>query len=135
MTCKTLILAMVSLLCTTATFADSIRELRPDIEDSAKRYGIDAALLEAVLRHESGNGKSRVARVYNNLGGVMKGKKYKKFSSREECVDYVAHILYVYRERGLVNTDQIAKRYAPYHRAEWTRCVNFFKKKIESGQI
>lgn len=133
MTYKTLILAMLTLVCTAS--ATNIKQLRPDIEDSAKRYGIDAALLEAVIRHESGNGKSRAAREYNNLGGVMKGKNLRKFSSHAESVDCIAHILYKYRERGLVNIDQIAKRYAPYHRSEWIKCVNFFKKKIETGQI
>ena len=133
MTCKTLILAMFTFVCTAT--AGNIKDLRPDIEDSAKRYGIDAALLEAVLRHESGNGKSRAAREYNNHGGVMKGKQLRRLSSKSECVDCVAHILFKYRERGLVNVDQIARRYAPYHRSEWTSAVKFFKKKIESGQI
>lgn len=134
MTCKTLILAMVSLI-STAIAQVNIGELRSDIEDSAQRHGVDPVLLEAILRHESGNGKSRAAREDNNLGGVMQGKKLKKFDSATECVDYVALILAKYRERGLVNIDQIARRYAPYHKHEWTSAVRFFKKKIETGQI
>lgn len=134
MTCKTLILAIVS-LASTAFAQVNIGELRPDIEDSAQRYGVDPALLEAILRHESGNGKSRAAREDNNLGGIMKGKKLKKFGTPAECVDNVALILAKYRERGLVSIDQIARRYAPYHKHEWTSAVKHFKKKIETGQI
>lgn len=133
MTCKTLILAMISMVST--AFAENIVDLRPDIEDSAKRNGIDPVLLEAIIRHESGNGTSRAARVYNNLGGVMSGKKLRKFSAPEDSVEYVAQILSKYRNRGLVSIEQIGRRYAPYHRREWVGAVNYFKRKIEKGNI
>ena len=124
------------ILCTASlSFGASISELRPEIQAAAQRNGVDAALLEAILRHESANGQSRAARNYNNLGGVMQKSKLRKFTSKEESVESVAFILSRYKAKGLVNIDQIARRYAPYHRSEWVRCVGYFKKKIESGTI
>lgn len=134
MTCKTLILALFTLIASPA-FAENIIELRPDIEDSAQRNGVDPVLLEAILRHESGNGKSRAARVYNNLGGVMKGAKLRKFESQEDSVEYVAQILSKYRTIGLVSIEQIGRRYAPSHRREWVGAVSQFKRMIEKGTI
>ncbi len=133
MTCKTILLAIISMSFT--ALAGDIVELRPEIQESAKRNGIDPALLEAIIRHETGNGKSRAARVYNNLGGVMKGRKLRKFNTQSESVECIAQILSRYHNRGLVSIDEIGRRYAPYHRREWTNAVRYFKSKIEGGEI
>lgn len=133
MLCKTLIAALVLLIPVLS--AEDIKELRPDIEDSAKRNGVDPALLEAIIRHESANGTSNAARNYNNLGGVMSGKRLKRFTSKQESVESVAGILAAYRNRGLTSIEQISRRYAPGYSRQWISCVSHFKRKIESGAI
>ena len=60
-------------------------------------YGVNALLLLAIIRLESGNGKSNIARAKNNLGGlvgVYKSKAvYKHFDSKNDCVVFMANLL------------------------------------------
>lgn len=138
MICKAILttLCSIALMMTFSptSMGENISELRPDIVESAKKNDIDPTLLEAILRHESANGKSRAARIDNNLGGVMKNRKLRKFQSQQESVEYVAKIIAKYKTYGLVSIEQIGRRYAPHNR-EWPRCVRFFKQRIESGVI
>ena len=77
---KTLILvismlAMPVIAANTNKSTDVISELRPTISKVAKENGIDPVLMEAIMRHESGHGKSYSAKNRNNLAGIMGRKR------------------------------------------------------------
>jgi len=60
-------------------------------------YNVNALLILAIVRLESGNGKSRIAQSKNNLGGIIVSQKsvavYKSFDTRSDCVIYMAKLL------------------------------------------
>ena len=61
-------------------------------------YAVNAMLILAIIRLESGNGKSRLATSKNNLGGLVakRGKTatvYQSFSTKSDCVEYMARLL------------------------------------------
>lgn len=123
------------LICSLGSvWADVISDLRPAINEAAEKYQVDPILMEAIMRHESANGKSNAARNYNNLAGIMGRKGLKRFSAKEDCVDYLGEILRAYHNRGLVSIDKISKRYAPYHKSSWVSKVSVFSRQIKAGK-
>ncbi|MCL1859768.1 MAG: glucosaminidase domain-containing protein [Oscillospiraceae bacterium] len=60
-------------------------------------YNVNALLILAIIRLESGNGKSQIAQSKNNLGGIIASHKsvrvYKSFDTRSDCVIYMAELL------------------------------------------
>ena len=62
--------------------------------DGEQKYNINALFVLAIVRLESGNGTSSLARNHNNLGGIKSGEEgYRSFASKEECVDYMFDLL------------------------------------------
>jgi len=68
-----------------------------DIQDE---YNVNALLVLAIARLESGNGKSKIAQSKNNLGGITTLNKsnksiraYKSFDSKTDCIIYMAKLL------------------------------------------
>ena len=110
--------------------------------EAQKRYGINAAVLAAITVHESGNGKSNVARNKNNVGGVrISGSTtFRTFANVDECIMHMAKLLknsYVDNppeKRGahLTKLYQINARYCPTadptdrtnENAGWARIVS-----------
>lgn len=124
----------VLFLVCSSCWADIISDLRPAINETAEKYQVDPVLMEAIMRHESANGKSRAATNYNNLAGIMGKKGLKRFEKKEDCVDYLGEILRIYHDKGLVSLDKISRRYAPYHRKSWVSKVNIFSRQIKAGK-
>ena len=63
-----------------------------------EEYEVNAILLLAIIRLESGNGRSRLALTKNNLGGLVSGRTktaavYRSFATKDECVEYMARLL------------------------------------------
>ena len=60
-------------------------------------YQVNAILILAIVRLESGNGKSNIAQTRNNLGGIIVKEKsvrvYKSFDTRSDCVIYMAKLI------------------------------------------
>ena len=60
-------------------------------------YNVNAMLILAIVRLESGNGKSQIAKSRNNLGGIIGYEKsvrvYKTFDTRSDCVIYMAQLI------------------------------------------
>ena len=60
-------------------------------------YNVNAILILAIVRLESGNGKSEIAKSRNNIGGIIvyedSVRVYKSFSAQSECVTYMANLL------------------------------------------
>jgi len=71
-----------------------IEETLMEVQDE---YKVNALLILAIVRLESGNGKSQIAKSRNNLGGIIGWEKsvrvYKTFDSRSDCVIYMAKLL------------------------------------------
>ena len=71
-----------------------IEETLIEVQDE---YKVNALLILAIVRLESGNGKSSIAKSRNNLGGIIGWEKsvrvYKSFDSRSDCVIYMAKLL------------------------------------------
>lgn len=135
---KTLILvismlAMPVIAANTNKSTDVISELRPTIQQVAKENGIDPVLMEAIMRHESGHGKSHAARNKNNLAGIMGRKGQRVYNSKQECVIDLGRLLARYKARGRVTTTQIGKIYCKPTGA-WPSQVNAHMKAIRSGK-
>lgn len=111
---------------------DVITELRPTINKVAKEKNLDPVLLEAIMRHESGHGKSYSARNRNNLAGIMGRKGQRKYASKEECVVDLGRILANYKARGRVTTAQIGRVYCQ-PTGKWVSCVNRQMSNIRKG--
>lgn len=112
---------------------DVISELRPAIHRVAKENGIDPVLMEAIMRHESGHGKSHAARNKNNLAGIMGRRGQRTYKNKEECVADLGRILAKYKARGRVTTAQIGKIYC-HPTGSWVSEVNSHIKAIRSGK-
>jgi len=60
-------------------------------------YDVNAILILAIVRLESGNGKSQIAKTKNNIGGLIGYSKsvrvYKSFDTKSDCVIYMAKLL------------------------------------------
>ena len=87
--------------------------------NAQRTYGINAAVLAAITVHESGMGKSRLAKRQNNVGGVRKpgSSEFRTFNSVDECIMEMARFLksgYVNNSgRPLTKLYQINAKYCP----------------------
>ena len=114
--------------------------------DAQSKYGISAAVLVAICSHESGYGKSNLAKNKNNLGGIRcsGSKEFRAFESVEECIDYMASLLknsYVNNSgRSLTKLYQINAKYCPVSdvtdknggNSGWARAVEAMVKQVEA---
>lgn len=71
--------------------------IAPTLIEAQEAYNVNAIMLLAIIRLESGNGQSRIAVSKNNLGGIVAPSNsaavYRAFDSKEECVVFMAHLL------------------------------------------
>ena len=62
-----------------------------------EEYSVNALLLLAIIRLESGNGRSVIAQNRNNLGGIIGWEKsvrvFKTFDTKNDCIIYMAKLL------------------------------------------
>lgn len=124
----------VTLLCL-PLFADTISDLRPAIRKSAAEHGIDPVLMEAIIRFESGNGKSKAVRHKNNFGGLMKRSGgLQKFETPEQGVEAVAVLLAKYRASGLTSVESVGRRYCRRSSGRWVRNINSYRQAIVEGK-
>jgi beta-N-acetylglucosaminidase len=90
--------------------------------EAQDEYKVNAILILAIVRLESGNGKSKIAQSRNNLGGIIVSEKsvrvYKSFDTRSDCVTYMAKLIgedYLTEDGKYYNgytLPDIAKRYS-----------------------
>ncbi|MFC5650200.1 glucosaminidase domain-containing protein [Paenibacillus solisilvae] len=87
-----------------------------DIEDD---FGINAFFTIAVMKLESGNGKSRLSRTKNNLFGLnaitgSENKKAFSFATKGDSVRKFGQLLAKnYVGKGLTTIEKVAKKYCP----------------------
>ncbi|MFD2333376.1 glucosaminidase domain-containing protein [Cohnella sp. GCM10020058] len=100
----------------TALAGNGIEDVVLEIEDE---YGINALFTIAVMKLESGNGKSKLSRTKNNLFGLNatsgdKDNKAFRFKSKGDSVRKFGQLLSdKYVEKGLTTIDKVAAKYCP----------------------
>ena len=88
------------------------------IVGAAQKYGLDPALLAAIMALETGRGTSSAVNNKNNPGGLMdpasNWMKLQSFSSIEEGIDAMAkNLKNGYIDKGLTTIAQIGNKYCP----------------------
>jgi beta-N-acetylglucosaminidase len=106
-----------------------------------EEYAVNAILLLAIIRHESGNGRSNLAVSQNNLGGIIAPAQsvavFRSFDSKEECVRFMARLLaqqYLTEGGRFFNgytLDHIARRYASSR--TWSTLIRNLMFEIQLG--
>ncbi|MDI4646040.1 glucosaminidase domain-containing protein [Cohnella hashimotonis] len=100
----------------TALAGKGIEDVVLEIEDE---YGINALFTIAVMKLESGNGKSKLSRTKNNLFGLNAtsgdpGNKAFRFKTKADSVRKFGQLLSdKYVEKGLTTIDKVAAKYCP----------------------
>lgn len=89
-----------------------------DFIQAGQKNQVDPILLISIAFHETGFGKSRAVREYNNPGGIMDWENamrtIRRFGTLGEGIDFMARNLYKnYISQGLTTIEQIGKKYAP----------------------
>ena len=93
--------------------------LKQAILDVEEKYGINAYFTIAVMKLESGNGSSKIARKKNNLFGLnaIAGDAYNQalsFKSKADCVMKFGQLMAdKYVDKGYTTVDKVAKKYCP----------------------
>lgn len=82
------------------------------IDSYANKYGVDPALVKAIITHETGNMTSKAARNKNNFGGIMGSDGLRTYDTPEEGIEAVANLLSTSRYKGK-SIAQIGSIYAP----------------------
>ncbi|REE81248.1 SH3 domain-containing protein [Paenibacillus taihuensis] len=102
--------------------------LEKAILDIEEKYGINAFFTIAVMKLESGNGKSKLARTKNNLFGLnaTSGSPYRRaftFATKGDCVQKFGQLLSDnYVERGYTTVEKVARKYCPVN-SKWASHV------------
>lgn len=116
--------------------------------DAQNKYGISASVLLAICLNESGQGKSKLAKNKNNVGGVRisGSNEFRKFTSIEECINYMGSFLknsYVNNNgKSLTKLYQINAKYCPASDTTdkagtntcWAKNVDKYTREIESAK-
>lgn len=95
----------------------------------AKEYGIPVQHFAAIIFSETGWGKSKAIKKYNNPGGIMDKstgcRKIKRFSSLEEGLRAMAsNLKRNYYDKGLDTLPEIQKKYCPIGAANDPKGLN-----------
>lgn len=98
----------------------------------SQKYNLDYRLLVAIAQQESNLGKKVPDDSYNAWGWGIHSRGTLGFSSWEEGIETVAQGLREdYLNKGFVDVEQIAARYAPPSKESWAFGVNQFMEEME----
>lgn len=109
-------------------------QLEEAILEIEEEYGINAYFTIAVMKLESGNGKSWIAQKKNNLFGLnaIDGDKYNKafsFETKGDSVRKFGQLLSKnYVGKGLKTIEKVAKKYCPAN-SKWSSLVKNIMKR------
>lgn len=94
----------------------------PFIYQKSRQYNVNPMLMAAIMKHETGNGSSKVVVNADNPGGLVwyEGCPYPKFgifidypTLEKGIEDMVRQLKVFYIDKGLTSIEQIQKKYAP----------------------
>jgi beta-N-acetylglucosaminidase len=108
--------------------------LEQAILEIEEEYGINAYFTIAVMKLESGNGKSYLAKKKNNLFGLnaIDGNKYNKafsFKTKGDSVRKFGQLLSRnYVNKGLTTIEKVARKYCPAN-SRWSSLVKNIMKR------
>lgn len=96
-----------------ALLPPALKGLSQAFYNGEQQHNINALFVLAIVRLESGNGTSHLARTKNNLGGIKSGEEsYRTFESKDECITYMFDLLdRKYISMGRVTIPKIAAIY------------------------
>ena len=95
-------------------------------------YGVEAELLEAIERLETGNYTSAMYNDFNNTWGAFDGIEYKRFDSVEQSTMELARALkFFYFDRGLDTLEEINTEFCPNDK-EWANKVKQIYEEIKN---
>jgi hypothetical protein len=98
----------------------------------SQKYNLDYRLLVAIAQQESNLGKKVPDGTHNAWGWGIHSRGTLGFSSWEEGIETVAQGLREnYLNRGFIDVEQIAARYAPPSKESWAFGVNQFMEEME----
>lgn len=115
------------------SFADTVTDLRPVINEASAANGVDPVLVEAIIRYESAHATSHAAVKKNNLAGIMGRRGQRRYESKEDCVRDLARILGEYKAKGRVTVAQIGRIYCTSG-DPWARSVSANMNSIRNGK-
>lgn len=115
------------------SFADTVTDLRPVINEAAAANGVDPVLVEAIIRYESAHATSHAAVKKNNLAGIMGRRGQRRYETKEDCVRDLARILGEYKAKGRETVAQIGRIYCTSG-APWARSVSANMNSIRNGK-
>lgn len=124
---------LTTLLMLGTSFADTVTDLRPVINEAAAANGVDPVLVEAIIRYESAHATSHAAVKKNNLAGIMGRKGQRRYETKEDCVRDLARILGEYKAKGRVTVAQIGRIYCTSG-DPWARSVTANMNSIRKGK-
>ena len=102
------------------------------IVDTADNYGLDHRLLPAIAMQESNLCLKAPADSYNCWGFGIYGGKVTRFSGFEEAIETVTKTLSLrYKDKGLVNPEEVVRLYTPSDDGKWVYAVNHFMDKLQ----
>lgn len=99
----------------------------------AELNGLDPYLVEAISRVETGHFNSNAFLNHNNFGGLTGSQGVMSFDTYEEGLDAYIRTLVWYKSDGLETIEEIAGRYCPVNKDNWTVAVNSVYKEIKNG--
>lgn len=108
-----------------APFAD-------DVVKTADKYGVDYRLVPAIAMQESNLCKKAPEDTFNCWGWGIYGKNKVAFKSYTHGIEAVSRTLSEYKEQGLVEPDEIVKKYTPANTNNWSGGVSYFMKEIST---
>ena len=108
--------------------------LEKAVLETEKEYGVNAYFTIAVMKLESGNGKSRLAKKKNNLFGLnaIDGDEYDKalnFKTKGDSVRKFAQLIAKnYVGKGYTTVEKVARKYCPAN-SKWSGYVKNIMKR------
>lgn len=120
----------------------NLKGLGKDFKNAEEKYGVNAILLMAMAKHETGNGNSYLAKEKNNLFGFNAIdqdpiNKAREFEDKSESIDYVAKFLkenYLNKDGKFYNgisTKAIGKLYASD--PDWSDKVDYMIREVSQN--
>lgn len=85
------------------------------IVNAGIQHNVNPYLMTAIIKHETGDGTSKVFKVRNNVAGIMtNGMTYKQYNSIDDSIYSLAKILSeFYIAEGRVDIEAIGAKFCP----------------------